>query len=225
MPLRRDRAVCLRKFEYSETSQILTLFGRRGGLVRVIAKGAHRRTKAGHSKFDGGVDLLDYGDCNWVEHTNRELSTLTEWKLLDGQLALRRSLRGMMLGQTLAEVLTLIMPEHEANIELWTRFVATLRMLMTPIAEAHLIAFLLDAIAEAGILPEEQNLSDANGQVLDPALARVAAIIRRLPRERGLAQRLPVLTRRQTDPLISTLLTQVERFAQRPIRLRPFILP
>ena len=61
MPLVNDRCICLRKIEYSETSQILALFSRGHGLVRVIAKGAHRRTKAGASKFDGGVDLLDVG--------------------------------------------------------------------------------------------------------------------------------------------------------------------
>src|SRR2546421_241409 len=50
MPLARDRCVCLRKVEYSETSQILTLFGREHGLMSVIAKGAHRTTKQGASK-------------------------------------------------------------------------------------------------------------------------------------------------------------------------------
>ena len=49
MALARDRCVCLRKVEYSETSQILLLFGRTHGRVQLIAKGAHRRTKAGAS--------------------------------------------------------------------------------------------------------------------------------------------------------------------------------
>ena len=224
MPLRRDRAVCLRKFEYSETSQILTLFGRRGGLLRVIAKGAHRRTKVGLSKYDGGVDLLDYGDCNWIEKQSADLSTLTEWKLLDGHLGLRKSLRGLLLGQCLAEVLTMILPEHEADIPLFDRLAATLPLLAGPAAEAHFIALLLDIVAGAGVMPEEEDLAGADGQPLEPGLARMAAIIRRLPREKGLAQRLPLLTRKQANPLISVLLTQVERLAQRPVKLRPFIL-
>ena len=45
MALVSDRCICLRKTEYSETSQILTLFGYIHGITRVIAKGAHRRTK------------------------------------------------------------------------------------------------------------------------------------------------------------------------------------
>ena len=62
MPLVRDRCICLRKVEYSETSQIVALFAREHGIIRLIAKGAHRRTKAGASKFDGGVDLLPIAD-------------------------------------------------------------------------------------------------------------------------------------------------------------------
>src|SRR5580704_1895159 len=89
-----DRCICLRKTEYSETSQILTLFGREHGLFRAIAKGAHRRTKAGASKFDGGADLLDVGDAMIVLDVARDLNTLTEWKLRDGHLPLRTNLRG-----------------------------------------------------------------------------------------------------------------------------------
>src|SRR5215213_569910 len=84
MALARDRCVCLRKVEYSETSQILLLFGREHGLLRVIAKGAHRRTKAGSSKFDGGVDLLDVGDAVFTFDPARDLNTLTEWGLREG---------------------------------------------------------------------------------------------------------------------------------------------
>ncbi len=84
MPLVSDRCLCLRKTEYSETSQILTLLSRQLGIVRVMAKGAHRRTKAGASRFDGGIDLLDIGDAVFSDDTSRELAFLTDWKLEDG---------------------------------------------------------------------------------------------------------------------------------------------
>ena len=90
MPLVTDRSICLRKTEYSETSQILTLFTREHGLLRVIAKGAHRRTKAGASKFDGGVDLLDIGSAVFSHDLAKDLSTLCEWGLREGHLALRK---------------------------------------------------------------------------------------------------------------------------------------
>src|SRR5207247_6243922 len=76
MPLARDRCICLRKVEYSETSQILLLFWREHGLLRVIAKGAHRRATAGASSIDGGIDLLDGGGAVFTAHPRKELITL-----------------------------------------------------------------------------------------------------------------------------------------------------
>src|SRR5437899_3781571 len=83
MSLLSDPCLCLRKTEYSETSQILTLFSRNHGLLRVIAKGAHRTTKAGASKFGGGIDLLDLADAVFTHHPDRDLATLTAWSLND----------------------------------------------------------------------------------------------------------------------------------------------
>src|ERR1700729_4343182 len=98
MPLVHDRCICLRKTEYSETSQILTLFSREHGMLRVIAKGAHRGTKAGASKFDGGLDLLDVGDGVFIHMRARDLPPLTGWGLREGNLSLRSQLRGIYLG-------------------------------------------------------------------------------------------------------------------------------
>src|SRR3954466_2231108 len=95
MPLAHDRCICLRKVEYSETSQILTLFGREQGLVRVIAKGAHRTTKQGASKFGGGIDLLDLGEAVFTLDLEKQLGTLTEWTLAEGHLENRRRLPHM----------------------------------------------------------------------------------------------------------------------------------
>ena len=65
-----------------------------------IAKGAHRKTKAGASKFGGGVDLLDTGQAVFTDAPERDLATLTEWQLLDGRLELRKSLRVFMPAST-----------------------------------------------------------------------------------------------------------------------------
>ena len=170
MPIHRDRAICLRNIEYSETSQIVTLLGRRTGIFRTIAKGAHRRTKAGSSKFDGGIDLLDVGDCVFIDHANRDLATLTEWKQLNGQLSLHRSLRGMLLGQVLAEAVPLLLAEHDPHPELFDRLRTTLPILSTERVEEHFIALLADVVNLAGFLPD----LDACSQCAQP-LAGFAA--------------------------------------------------
>src|SRR5213593_2540492 len=131
MPLSNDRCICLRKTEYSETSQILTLFARNHGLLRVIAKGAHRTTKAGASKFGGGIDLLDAGDAVFTLDLEKQLGTLTEWRLTDGHLELRRNLRAIYLGQYGAELIGYLIEEHDPHAELYDRFEQMLAALAT----------------------------------------------------------------------------------------------
>src|SRR5438874_4025342 len=148
MALVHDRCICLRKVEYSETSQILLLFAREHGLQKVVAKGAHRRTKAGSSKFDGGVDLLDVGQAVFTQRLERDLGLLTEWSLCEGHLDLRRNLRGMYLGLYAAELVSLLLEEHDPHPQVFDRLESTLTELGGARAEEHFLAFQLDLLRE-----------------------------------------------------------------------------
>jgi len=253
MALARDRGICLRKTEYSETSQILVLMTREHGLLRVIAKGAHRRTKAGASKFDGGADLLDLGDAVFTDNTSKDLATLCEWSLRDGHLPLRKSLRGMYLAQYAAELASMLFEEHDAHPVLFDRLMATLPELATDRREETFLAFELDLLRESGYLPElnqcvecgqpmgkgpvffsprsggiicslcESAVSD-RFQIDIRLLAMIQTLIR-LPRINGVAQRLPRLTRHQTDPINRMLSMHIEHTLGRGLRLREYILP
>ena len=216
MPLVHDRCLCLRKVEYSESSQILMLLGRAHGLVRVIAKGAHRTTKAGASKFGGGIDLLDLADAVFTHDPGRELGTLTEWRLLDGHLELHRTLRGLYLAQYAAELVSMLFQEHDPHTELFDRTEAALVELATPRQEEAFLLFELDLLREAGYLADlsscascgravgEQSVvsfSPARGGIvcpdcqpaapdrmsLDPRLLRLIQGLLRLPRSNGSA--------------------------------------
>src|SRR5205814_8799238 len=96
----------------SECSRSLTLFTKHHGLLEVIAKGAHRTTKAGASKFGRGIDLLDLAHALFTHPTDRDLSTLTEWSLQDGHLSLHQNLRAVYLAQYAAELVSLLIEEH-----------------------------------------------------------------------------------------------------------------
>lgn len=248
MPLVSDRCICLRKFEYSETSQILTLFARRHGTFRAIAKGAHRRTKAGASKFDGGVDLLDVGQAVFTHNPTKDLSTLTEWSLREGNLPLRTDLRAMYLGLYAAELVGLLLEEHDPHPALFDRLERVLLDVTTPGREEAFLTFQLDLLREAGYLgdfstcihcgrvpPDRTPLrfSPARGGLLcltcqnqapdaipfDTRLARLVQGILRLPRNKGLTERLPRLTRHQTDPINRLLRTHIEHTLGRRTRM------
>jgi DNA repair protein RecO (recombination protein O) len=253
MALARDRCICLRKFEYSETSQILTLFGREHGVLRAMAKGAHRRTKAGASKFDGGVDLLDSGQAVFTYDTGRDLQTLTEWHLSDGHLELRSSLRAVYLAQYASELVAVLLEEHDPHPALFDRFEQTVAAMATPRREETFLAFQLELLRETGHLPElavctscGQAIGNADpvyfssrssGVVcrncesvipdrmsIDARLLRLLGGLLRLPRQGGTTHRLPQLTRHQTDPLNRILADFVQHTLGRGLRLAPYVL-
>ena len=71
----RDRAICLRTADWSETSQVLTFLTREQGVVRAVGKG----TKRAKSKSGGAVDLFSEGELVWIEPRGGSLATLTEF--------------------------------------------------------------------------------------------------------------------------------------------------
>jgi DNA repair protein RecO (recombination protein O) len=253
MALVSDRCICLRKTEFSETSQILTLLAREHGITRVIAKGAHRRTKAGASRFDGGIDFLDVGEAVFSHDPARELTPLTEWKLQEGHLALRKSLRGIYLGLYSAELVSRLFEEHDPHPELFDRLEQTIPELASPRREEVFLAFQLDLLRESGYLAElfscvscGANLDDraavyfspSRGGVIcrnceavipdrnsiDPRLLRLLQSILRLPRANGAPQRLPQLTRHQTDPINRMFSEQIHHTLGRSMRLPRYVL-
>lgn len=247
----RDRCICLRKVEYSETSQILMLFGREQGIVRVIAKGAHRRTKAGASKFDGGVDLLDLGEAVFTHSSEKDLGTLCEWSLREGYLDIRKNLRSMYLGLYSAELIGTLIEEHDPHADLFDRFEHVLSELASARTEESFLSFELDLLRESGYMPEmtaciscglatsdRAYFSPMQGGVIcrnceaathdrieiDPRLVRLVQSVLRLPRANGSPQRLPRLTRHQTDPINRLLATHIEHTLSRRLRMPGYVL-
>lgn len=247
-----DRCICLRKVEYSETSQILLLFGRSHGLVRVIAKGAHRVTKAGASKFGGGIDLLEIGDAIFTDRPEKDLATLTEWRLTEGHSQLRRKLRAMYLGFYAAELVGLLIEEHDPHPGLFDRLEQTLGELAAGRGEQAFLAFEFDLLRETGYLPELnvciscgravtdrssigfdagrggiicRNCEPAFPQrsTLDGRLLSILQNVLALTRDNNM-RRLPALTRHQTDPINRLLADYVQYTLGRRLRLTKYVL-
>ena len=85
-----DQAICLRRLDYSETSQVLVVLTRGHGKQRLIAKGI-KRARKGQTPL--GVDLLEHGQATFVPRSSgsEALAPLTEWKQHDHLGALRAS--------------------------------------------------------------------------------------------------------------------------------------
>jgi DNA repair protein RecO (recombination protein O) len=72
-----DTAICLRCWDFSETSQTVSLLTKEHGMIRGLAKGSKRDNGA----FSGGFDPLTKGAIVARIKTNSDLATLTEWQL------------------------------------------------------------------------------------------------------------------------------------------------
>ncbi|MFI5382468.1 MAG: DNA repair protein RecO [Tepidisphaerales bacterium] len=254
MGLVNDRCVCLRKVEYSETSQILTLFARQHGLVRVIAKGAHRVNKNGSSKFGGGIDLLDIGEATFTDRLDKDLATLTEWKLQDGHRSLRSTLRGLYLGFYAAELAGLLFEQRDPHPPVFDRLEQLGTDLATPRIEQAFLAFELDVLREAGYLPELSRCvscgvsvqprpgpmsfsADGGGVVcrncesaiptrsaIDGRLIGIVQLVLNLQGASAPLSRLPVLTRHQTNPINRLLAEHIQHLLGRPLRMRSYVV-
>lgn len=252
MPLRSDRCICLRKVEYSETSQILALFGRSIGLFRVIAKGAHRRTKAGASRFDGGIDLLDLGDAVMTDPSTRDLATLTDWTLLDGNLDLRRDLRSLHLALYSIELTGLMLHENEPQPQLFDLVIWAIGEFASSRREEVFVAFQLELLRQSGFLPELAVCVTCGGELgsgrvlfstqqggvvcsrcprpagpavlADAKLIRILQTIARLPASQGIPQRLPRMTRTQTDPVNGLLAEYMRHVLGHDLRVAQYVI-
>ncbi len=86
MPTVHDEGICVRHWDWSETSQTVTLLTRDHGLLRCIAKGS-KREKA---PFSGGVELLTRADLTVILKPSAELAQLTSWDLVEPMHHARR---------------------------------------------------------------------------------------------------------------------------------------
>ena len=220
----------------------------------MIAKGAHRRTKQGASKFDGGIDLLDLGEAVFTPRGERDLGLLTEWSLADGHLPLRSNLRGLYLAQYAAELVSLLFEEGDPHPEVFDNLAATIAGLSTPAVEEIFLAFELDLLRQSGYLPElgaharivkvhsipgaSVYFSANRGGVicrncemvfadripLDPRLLSMLQNIIRLAAQSNGSARLPRLTRHQTDPINRLLAEHMQHTLGRKLLLTAYVL-
>jgi DNA repair protein RecO (recombination protein O) len=121
--LTKDRAVCLRAVDYSETSQVVTLFGRLSGKVRAIAKGSKRSKSA----FDGPIEVLSVGDIIFSNPHKDKLATLTEFQQQPGHGGLRRDLFILHSALFAAELVDSMTDELDPHLVLFDHLVRFLR--------------------------------------------------------------------------------------------------
>ena len=201
-----------------------------------------------------GVDLLDVGQAVFTQQLDRDMGLLTEWSLREGHLELRRNLRAMYLGLYAAEMMGLLFEEHDPNPEMFDRLESTLAELATARVEEMFLAFELDLLRQSGYLPELGGcvncglmigsreavwFSPERGGIVcqncqgivtdrfsfDPRLLAMLQTLLKLPKANGVVQRLPRLTRHQTDPINRILGRHLGHTLGKRLRMTSYVVP
>ena len=154
--LSKDEAVCLRAVDYSETSQIVTLFARSAGKISAIAKGSKRPRSA----FDGPIEILSHGHIVITDGDKDRLATLTEFQQEPGFAALRGNLFAMNCCLFAAELVNNLTHDYDAHPELYDSLLQFLRDVNGQQADnarreimALLVLFQLTVLREVGLQP------------------------------------------------------------------------
>ncbi len=122
MPHLSDEAICIRHWDYSETSQTVSLFSRGHGVFRGLAKGAKR---AG-GRFSGGIDLMTRGQVVAIVKAGRELSTLTDWTLIGTFRSLRTNLDANRAGYYMIDLVQRFIGDADPHPRLYDGLIACL---------------------------------------------------------------------------------------------------
>lgn len=169
MPAVHDQGICVRQWDFSETSQTVSIFGRSLGLVRGLAKGARRERGA----FGGGIDLLSRGEFGAITKPSRELCTLTEWDLLELFPRLRTSLAANRAAFYMADLVGRMLQPEDPHPHLYDQFMVALRALgdsrtpdePVPDGAGALLLFQWSILCETGYRPTIEH--DGQKEVLE----------------------------------------------------------
>lgn len=151
--LTKDTAICIKAVDYSETSQVVTLFTKAAGKVSAIAKGSKRP----RSSFEGAIEIFSHGPVIFTETTEEKLSTLTEFQQHPGFESLATNLFNMNCALFAAELINLLTHDCDPHPDLYDHF----HTLLTNIAASKdcretitlLILFQLSLLREIGLQP------------------------------------------------------------------------
>lgn len=171
MPAQHDQALCIRQWDFSETSQTVSLFGRATGCFRGLAKGSRRE----RGSFSGGIDVLTRGEVGVILKRDRELATLTEWDTQETFPRLRENLTANRAAWYAADMLGRLLPPLDPHPELFDAAVQLLRALGAGEPMEHgMLRFQWSLLVETGWQPDLAQPEQGAGTVaFDPMEGRM----------------------------------------------------
>ncbi|HEX2838968.1 MAG TPA: recombination protein O N-terminal domain-containing protein [Phycisphaerales bacterium] len=156
MSLHTDDAICVRAWDWSETSQTVVFFARALGVVRCVAKGSKRED----ARFSGGIEPMTRGELivslRKLERNPQSLATLTSWDLQEPFPAVRSGLSAFYAGHAMLDVVQHAVTDADPHPALYDALLAGARMLCGDAAVNDRAVLLVawSALSDTGHAPE-----------------------------------------------------------------------
>ncbi len=166
----RDDGICVRHWDWSETSQTVSILTREHGLLRGLAKGSRRENSA----FSGGIELLTLGQVQALAKPRSTLATITSWDLIEPFRGIRDSLGAFYSGTHVADLVGHLVLDDDPHPDLFDALASHLRGLSdNPHAEPGervlwVLRFQWSLLEAIGSRPELDR-DVQSGQALAPA--------------------------------------------------------
>ena len=170
MPSIEDDAVCIRHWDFSETSQTVSLLTHRHGIVRGLAKGAKREK----GSFSGGIDVLTRGRIGAIIKPGRDLATLTHWNLEQVYPVLRSDYASNRVAWSLADLVHHMMTDQDPHPGVFEAMVDALGALgPTRHPSGVMLEFQWKLLCDAGYRPQ-LDADTETGEVLEASAETLA---------------------------------------------------
>jgi len=121
MNLLKSEAVVLRTMELNEADRLITLYGRREGKVRAVAKGARKAT----SRLAAPTDVLSFG--SFVLYRGKSLYTVTQAEGKEIFQRLRADVSRFTYAQCAASLVDHVTADEDPNARVFAVLLETLR--------------------------------------------------------------------------------------------------
>lgn len=150
MSLEQSEAIVLRSYPLREADLLVTLFTRRVGKLRGVAKAAKRSRR----RFGGALEPLTRVQLYYEQRERQELVRIDSCEVLESPLAMELDYPRLVALEHVAEVLDELLPDHEANDDVFRLAASVLEALGSGPIWTPVTYFELWMVRLTGFLPE-----------------------------------------------------------------------
>lgn len=149
MPLKQSEAIVLRTYPLHEADLLVTFFTRSEGKMKGVAKAAKRSRR----RFGGALEPLTCVRVYWEDRERQELARIDSCDVLLSPLSAEVDYPRMVALGHVAEMLDEMLPEREANDDVYRLAIAVLAQLQSNAIWMPLTYFDLWLVRLMGFLP------------------------------------------------------------------------